>query len=77
MKKPESVHVVPNKENGTWDVKRSNADRVTRHCETQKEAIQIARPISQHQKAELFIHGENGRIRERDSHGHDPSNIKG
>jgi hypothetical protein len=38
----------------------------------QREAIDRAREISQSQGTELFIHGRDGRIRERDSHGNDP-----
>jgi hypothetical protein len=40
--------------------------------ETQREAIEAAREIARNQNTELFIHGRDGRIRERDSHGQDP-----
>lgn len=36
------------------------------------EAIQRAREIARNQESELFIHGRDGRIRERDSFGNDP-----
>lgn len=45
--------------------------------ETQREAIGIARGIAQNQKTEMLIHGENGRIRERNSYGNDPHPPKG
>ena len=45
--------------------------------DTQKEAIAKAREIAINQKSELFIHGENGRIRERNSYGNDPYPPKG
>ncbi|MBS0155185.1 MAG: DUF2188 domain-containing protein [Nitrospira sp.] len=45
--------------------------------ETQREAIDRARTISQTQHSELFIHGRDGRIRERDSHGRDQFPPKG
>lgn len=76
-KKPESVHVVPNSERGGWDVTRSHAERASGHFDTQRDAIERGREISQNQRAELFIHGEDGRIRERDSHGRDPFPPKG
>ena len=38
---------------------------------TQKETIDVAREISRNQGTELFIHGKNGQIREKDSHGND------
>jgi hypothetical protein len=40
---------------------------------TQQEAIDVAREIARNQSSELFIHGKDGRIRERDSHGNDPA----
>ena len=43
----------------------------TSHHATQAQAIQAAREIAQNQGTELLIHGRNGQIRERDSHGHD------
>ena len=46
---------------------------VTPHrTDTQAEAIQRAREIARNQESELFIHGRNGKIRERDSYGNDP-----
>ena len=59
-------HVVPGKNRG-WNVKGA-----TVHTETKQDAINIARNISQNQHSELIIHGRNGRIQSRDSHGHDP-----
>ena len=46
--------------------------RLTSTFDTQAEAIERAREISRNQQSELFIHGRNGRIRERDSYGNDP-----
>ena len=40
--------------------------------DTQKEAINLGREISRNQRGELFIHGVDGKIRARDSHGNDP-----
>ena len=68
-------HVVPH--NGKWAVKREGSSRATIVTNTQAEAIQRAREISQNQHTELFIHGKNGAIRARDSHGHDPFPPKG
>lgn len=46
--------------------------RATIRTDTQAEAIQRAREIARNQESELFIHGRNGKIRERDSYGNDP-----
>ncbi len=69
-------HVVPNK-NGGWSVKGEGNTKASHHTKTQAEAINIARNITKNQSSELFIHGKNGQIRERDSHGHDPYPPKG
>lgn len=69
-------HVTPHPDGG-WQVKGAGNSRATVRTETQKEAIDIARDIARNQESELFFHGENGRIRERDSHGHDPYPPKG
>lgn len=68
-------HVVPHDKG--WAIKPERSSRVTSVHDTQRKAINRAREISRNQKSELFIHGRNGRIRERDSHGHDPYPPKG
>lgn len=68
-------HVVPHDEQ--WAVKGSGAQRATVVVDTQKEAIDRAREIASNQGTELFIHGRDGRIRERDSHDNDPCPPKG
>ena len=40
-------------------------------------AIDRGREIARNQKSELLIHGRDGQIRKRDSHGHDPYPPKG
>lgn len=68
-------HVV--KHNGNWAVRGAGNARVTSQHETQREAIAAARQIAQNQQSELLVHGRDGRIRERDSHGHDECPPKG
>lgn len=63
-------HVVPRGEQ--WAVQSAGGDRATRIVNTQRQAVSIAREIAQNQGTELIVHGENGRIRYRDSHGNDP-----
>ena len=64
-------HITPHPQGG-WQVKREGANRATVRTSTQREAIDIGRSLSRNQGTELFIHGRNGQIRERDTHGHDP-----
>lgn len=75
MSKGRNQHVVPHA-NG-WAVKSAGAERATKVVATQREAINIARDVARNQGTEMLIHGENGRIRERNSYGNDPFPPKG
>ncbi|MDE0095403.1 MAG: DUF2188 domain-containing protein [Gammaproteobacteria bacterium] len=68
-------HVVPR--DSKWAVRRTGSDRVTRRFDTQREAIDAARELARKQGTEVFIHGRDGRIRERDTYGADPFPPKG
>jgi hypothetical protein len=68
-------HVVPHPDG--WAVKPAGAARASSVHSTQQEAISRARDTSRHQGSELLIHGRDGRIRDRDSHGKDPYPPKG
>lgn len=68
-------HVVPHG-NG-WAVKGAGAQRASSVHENQQSAINAARQVSRNQGTELLVHGRNGQIRERDSHGKDPNPPKG
>lgn len=68
-------HVVPH--NDAWAVRGAGNSKVTKQFDTQKEAIDFGRSIAANQNSELLIHGRNGQIRERDSHGNDPFPPKG
>lgn len=68
MKK--SQHVV--KHDKGWSVKKAGSSRATKVVKTQTEAIEIGKEIAKNQQTELVIHGENGKIREKNSYGNDP-----
>jgi len=68
-------HVVP--QSGKWSVKKAGSSRATSTHTTQAEAIQVATEIAKNQRTELYIHGRDGRIRERNSFGADPHPPKG
>lgn len=63
-------HVVPH--DGKWAVRAEGAERATSVHDTKQEAIDVARQTARNQHTELFIHGRDGKIQERDSYGHDP-----
>jgi hypothetical protein len=68
-------HVIPHSDG--WAVKGAGNQRATSIHQTQHEAIGAAREIARNQGSEMLIHGENGRIRERNTYGDDPSPPKG
>lgn len=61
-------HVTP-RPDGKWQVIGDNAKRASALTNTQKDAIKIAKKICINQREELAIHGENGRIREKNTYG--------
>jgi hypothetical protein len=64
-------HVVPNSDGG-WDSKKGGAERASKHFETKKEAETYSRDLSRKESSELVIHGKDGKIQRKDSHGNDP-----
>jgi len=68
-------HIVPHGDD--WAVRGAGNKRVTSVHPTQREAIEQGKEIAQNQGSELLIHGENGRIREKNSYGSDPFPPKG
>ena len=68
-------HVVPSGDK--WSVRRTGASKASGTFATQGEAIERARDAAQKQGTELYIHGRDGRIRERNSYGRDPFPPKG
>jgi len=68
-------HVVKH-ENG-WAVKGAGNSKATVVEKTQSKAIEKAVSIAKNQKSEMFIHGRNGQIRERNTYGKDEFPPKG
>jgi len=68
---PKTHHVVPNPDGG-WNVRKGGSERASKHFDTQNDAIDWAREVSQNQRTELVIHRRDGTIRQKDSHGGDP-----
>lgn len=75
MSKGKNQHVVPR--GGQWAVVAEGSKRATVLVPTQAEAIEKGRGIARTQGSELLVHGRDGQIRERDSHGHDSPRRKG
>ena len=62
-------HVVPHEDG--WAVKGAGNSRATSVHDKQSDAIDAARQTAVRQQSELVVHGRNGRIRLKDSHGND------
>lgn len=75
MSKGKNQHVTKH-ENG-WQVIGAGNNKATAITNTQAEAIEIAKQIAKNQQSEVLIHGLDGKIRDKNSYGNDPSNIPG
>lgn len=68
-------HTVPHGDK--WAVKGEGNSKPSSLHDTQAEAWKATKEIARNQKSEAFLHGENGRIRERNTYGKDPFPPKG
>lgn len=71
MSKGKNQHVTPHPQGG-WQVKGSGNEKATKITTTQNQAIKAAVEIAKQQHTEVVIHGRDGKIRDKDSYGHDP-----
>jgi len=76
MARRKTTHVVPNK-GGGWDVKIGGQKGAASHHRKKETAIGRPRRVSRRRKSELFIHGKDGKIQQKDSHGGDTYPPKG
>lgn len=75
MSTKRNQHIVPHQDG--WAVRGAGAERATQTSDRKTDAVQRGREISQNQGTELLIHGRDGQIQSKDSHGHDPFPPKG
>lgn len=76
MTKNMGVHITP-RDDGRWNVIRDNAERASSVHDTQADAASAGRGTARRESTELYIHGRDGQIRDRDSYGNDPYPPKG
>ncbi|MCD4673243.1 MAG: DUF2188 domain-containing protein [Anaerolineaceae bacterium] len=69
--KQKTTHVVPNPDGG-WDVKKGGQKEPISHHRKKDSAVNSGRKTSKKEKSELYIHGKDGKIQRKDSHGGDP-----
>lgn len=71
-----NIHITK-RPDGKWQAKSAGNQRASYIADTQADAIKAGRDYAIRNKSELVIHGENGRIREKNSYGNDPFPPKG
>lgn len=59
----QSQHVLPR--GNSWIVKRAGAEKASQVFDTQGEASKFGHSVARNQGTAVFIHGTDGRIRER------------
>lgn len=59
-------HVAPHLDGG-WKVRRGSSLRATKRFETREEAITYGRKVSRRQGADLYIHGRDGMVQEKET----------
>ncbi len=59
----ENQHVLPH--GNEWVVKKAGSTRITQSFNTQAEASKYAKSVAENQGTAVFVHGTDGRIRER------------
>lgn len=72
-KKP--VHAVPS--GGKWVVKKEGSSSTSSSHKTQSAAWKSAKSQARQDRTEAYLHGRDGRIRERNTYGKDPRKTKG
>jgi Uncharacterized protein conserved in bacteria (DUF2188) len=60
-----------------WAVKEEGAAEPFAVFKTQNEAWEKAKSIARKERSEALLHGRDGRVRERNTYGHDPVRQKG
>ncbi len=70
-----SIRTVPHPDG--WANRRDGAERLSRVFDTQAQAEAAGRAAAQRDGVEYYLHGRDGRIRQRDSYGNDPYPPKG
>jgi len=71
-----NIHVTHRK-GGEWAVIGEGDSRASGLYDAQAQAVNVAREIARNNQSELVIHDRDNKIRDKDSHGHDPYPPKG
>ena len=67
------IQRVTKRRDGKWQHKADGNERATKIADTQREAQESAIRVAKRQGGEVVVHGEDGKIRSKDSFGKDPN----
>ena len=62
-----SRHVVPSSAGG-WSVRKSGATRTSKNFEKQADAVVYGKALAKKDKADLYVHGKSGTVRDHTSY---------
>ena len=78
MSKRVVYHVVPDKDEGVWKVKREGAERASSIHDVRGDAFEKARDLAQNNPlSQVKIHKRDGTIQEERTYGQDPEKYPG
>ncbi len=60
-------HVAPSTTGG-WSVRKQGASRASKNFELQAEAIEYGKELARKDRSDVFVHGNNGMIRDHISY---------
>ena len=60
-----NYHISQRKEDGKWQVKAAGAEKALKLFDTQAEAIEYAKVVSENQDGNITIHKKDGKIRKQ------------
>jgi hypothetical protein len=66
------VHVVWRDDEAKWAVEREGGGRASSLHDQKDAAVEAGRQVAMNEQAELLIHGEDGKIQERNTYKRDP-----
>lgn len=65
------------RDDGKWETLREGSDRASKVADTQAESWDYTQQRAREEKGEAFLKNREGKIRERNTFGHDPRKTKG
>jgi hypothetical protein len=71
------VHVVWRDDDAKWAVEKEGASRAASVHDTKESAERAGRENALNERSELLIHGQDGKIQERNTYKNDPNPPRG